>query len=108
MEVTLNISDEYLQERGYIHIDRVDRAQLAEMGYFNIGQVKNMPLSIWRASKMLSIKEDTLKAFVAEGFIPVTEDNRIMLHDLLRFDKAYARFKHAQRKWKSRPYKGKI
>ena len=93
MSLTDYISPVVLAEAGYIHesqseamLEHISREFLAEQGFHNLSHIVDIPISIKKAADMTGVKSETIKNYIALGFLKTDEDNRLRLKQVLTFN----------------------
>ncbi len=93
MPITDYISPQTLQQEGWVNtadveqmFDKMDKRYLAQQGWVDLSQVRDVWLSIHKASEVVGISSATLLSYVRLGYLELNEQGQVSLLAALTFD----------------------
>lgn len=93
MPITDYISPSMLHMEGWVHtsdsatlLANIDKQYLAQAGYINLAETKNVELSVHKAAQIAGVAPPTLVSYIKAGYLNLTPDGKLRLLDVLAFD----------------------
>lgn len=64
----------------------IDKQYLAQAGYVNIAETRNVDISIHKAARIAGVTSPTLASYIKAGYLKLTPDGKLSLFDVLVFN----------------------
>lgn len=105
MPITDYISPTLLHQEGWVNtadteqmFAKLDKRYLAEQGYVNMSQLRDVCLSIHKAAEVIGISSTTLLTYAKAGYLELNDQGQVPLLAALTFDYATAKRAESEKK----------
>lgn len=93
MPITDYITPSMLHKEGWVHtsdpemlLANIDKQYLAQAGYVNIAETRNVEISVHKAAQIAGVTSPTLASYIKAGYLALTPDGKVNLFDVLAFN----------------------